>query len=73
MPFVSGLYSNKSVDEFQGMNPKDVVPYIEGDPLISVVPVESGLTNTATEKHYFLCADERWCLTNYCQFGGTEG
>lgn len=41
----------KTVDEFQGMNPKDVVSYIEGDPFISVVPVEPGLTNTATEKN----------------------
>ena len=32
------------------MNPKDVVPYIEGEPFISVVPVEPGLTNTETEK-----------------------
>ena len=35
----------KTVDEFRGMNPKDVVSYIEGEPFISVVPVESGLTN----------------------------
>lgn len=40
----------KTVDEFQGMNPKDVVPYIEGNPFISVVPVEQGLTNTVKEK-----------------------
>lgn len=40
----------KTVDEFQGMNPKDVVPYIEGDPFISVVPVEQGLTNAVKEK-----------------------
>ena len=40
----------KTVDEFKGMNPKDVMSYIEGDPFISVVPVEPGLTNTATEK-----------------------
>ena len=40
----------KTVDEFHGMNPKDVVPYIEGDPFISVVPVEPGLTNAAKEK-----------------------
>lgn len=40
----------KTVDEFQGMNPKDVVSYIEGDPLISVVPVEPGLTNTQKEE-----------------------
>ena len=40
----------KTVDEFRGMNPKDVVPYIEGDPFISVVPVEPGLTNAEKEK-----------------------
>ena len=40
----------KTVDEFQGMNPKDVVSYIEGAPFISVVPVEPGLTNMAIEK-----------------------
>ena len=34
-----------TVDEFRGMNPKDVVSYIEGEPFISVVPVEPGLTN----------------------------
>ena len=40
----------KTVEEFRGMNPKDVVPYIEGDPFISVIPVEPGLTNVVTEK-----------------------
>lgn len=35
----------KTIDEFRGMNPKDVVSYIEGKPFISVVPVEPGLTN----------------------------
>lgn len=35
----------KTVDEFKGMNPRDVVPYIEGEPHISVVSVEPGLTN----------------------------
>ena len=35
----------KTVDEFRGMSPKDVVPYIEGEPFVSVVPVEPGLTN----------------------------
>ena len=38
------------MDEFKGMNPKDVVSYIEGTPYISAVPVEPGLTNIATEK-----------------------
>ena len=40
----------KTVDEFRGMNPKDVVTYIEGEPFISAVPVEPGLTNAAKEK-----------------------
>lgn len=40
----------KTVDKFRGMNPKDVVSYIEGDPLISVIPVEPGLTNAVKEK-----------------------
>ena len=31
------------------MNPKDIVPLIEGEPCISTVPVEPGLTNTVTE------------------------
>lgn len=35
----------KTVDEFRGMNPKEVVSYIEGEPFIGVVPVEPGLTN----------------------------
>lgn len=35
----------KTVDEFQGMNPKDVIVYIEGDVCIGTVPVEPGLTN----------------------------
>ena len=37
----------KTVDEFKGMNPKDVVDCIEGTPHISTVPVEPGLTNAA--------------------------
>ena len=35
----------KTVDEFMGMNPKDVISYIEGEPFINTVPVEPGLTN----------------------------
>ena len=35
----------KTVDEFKGMRPEDVVKYIEGEPSISVVPVEPGLAN----------------------------
>lgn len=40
----------KTVDEFMGMNPKDVISYIEGEPFINTVPVEPGLTNTVVEK-----------------------
>jgi hypothetical protein len=35
----------KTVKEFNGMNPKDVIQYIEGEPYVSAVPVDSGLTN----------------------------
>lgn len=41
----------KTVNEFKGMNPKDIVPLIEGEPCISTVPVEPGLTNTITENN----------------------
>ena len=41
----------KTVDEFRGMNPKDVVSYIEGEPFISVVSVEPGLTNIEKEEN----------------------
>lgn len=35
----------KTVDEFKGMNPNDIVKYIEGEPKIGIVPIEPGLTN----------------------------
>ncbi len=35
----------KTVPEFKGMSPKEVVPLIEGTPMIGSVPVEPGLTN----------------------------
>ena len=35
----------KTREEFRGMNPKEVVNYIEGEPYISVVPVDPGMTN----------------------------
>lgn len=41
----------KTVDEFRGMNPQDVVPYIEGDPYVGTVPADPGLTNAAAEKN----------------------
>ena len=40
----------KTVDEFAGMDPKDVVLYIEGEPFINKVPVEPGVTNAVTSK-----------------------
>ena len=36
----------KTVDEFKGIAPKDAETFIEGEPYISVVPTEPGLTNT---------------------------
>lgn len=35
-----------TIEEFRGMNPKEVVNYIEGEPSISVVPIDPGMTNT---------------------------
>ena len=40
----------KTIDEFKGMNPKDAVQYIEGEPYISRVPVDSGSTNVEKEQ-----------------------
>ncbi len=40
----------RTVDEFKGMNPEEVVSYIEGEPMIGIVPVEPGLTNVAREE-----------------------
>ena len=41
----------KTVDEFKGMNPKNVIDCIEGTPYISTIPVERGLTNRANNKN----------------------
>ena len=41
----------KTVDEFQGMNTREVERYIEGTPCISTVPVEPGLTNAVRGKN----------------------
>lgn len=40
----------KTVDEFKNMKPQEVVPYIEGTPYISTIPIEPGLTNREYEK-----------------------
>ena len=41
----------KTIDEFKGMNPKDAVQYIEGEPYISSVPVDAGSTNVEKEQN----------------------
>ena len=45
----------KTIDEFKGMNPKDVVQYIEGEPYISTVPVDAGSTNVEKGWYCFNC------------------
>ena len=37
----------KTVDEFAGMDPKEVVSYIEGEPFINTVPIETGFIKNA--------------------------
>lgn len=41
----------KTVDVFKGMDPKDAVPYIEGEPFIGVVPAEPGSTNAKKKEN----------------------
>lgn len=38
-----------TVDEFKGMEPEEIVPFIEGEPEVGTVPVEPGLTNSSTK------------------------
>ena len=38
---------SKTVDAFRGMKPREIVPYIEGEPYIGNVPVEPGKTNAS--------------------------
>ena len=42
---------SKSVEAFWGMAPKDIIPYIEGEPYIGKVPVEPGLTNVIRDEN----------------------
>ncbi len=39
-----------TVKEFEGMNPKEVILLIEGEPYVSSIAVEPGLTNCLTDK-----------------------
>lgn len=41
----------KIVKEFRGMDPKEIIPLIEGEPYVSVVPVDGGHTNRETKIH----------------------
>lgn len=38
-----------TVDEFRGMKPEDIVPYIEKEPVTGAVPTEPGLTNASAD------------------------
>ena len=49
--FIIASILSKSVEAFLGMAPKDIIPYIEGEPYIGKVPVEPGLTNAAWEEN----------------------
>ena len=48
----------KTVPEFKDMKPTDIVPLIEGEPYISSVPVDPGLTNTEKESNSECIASE---------------
>lgn len=39
-----------TVEEFKGMNPEDVVQYIEGEPHIGSVPIDGGVTNVEKQE-----------------------
>ena len=39
-----------TVEEFKGMNPADVVQYIEGEPHIGSVPIDGGVTNVEKQE-----------------------
>ena len=41
----------KTVADFKGMNPKDVAACIEGEPYISAIPIEPGLTNATVKNN----------------------
>ena len=40
-----------TIEAFQGMKPKEITPYIEGESYIGEVPIEPGLTNIAREQN----------------------
>ena len=57
----------KTVDEFKGMKPEDVVTYIEGEPKVGIVPVEPGLTNVEKIDAYIVTTDKiEYTFKNFC-------
>jgi hypothetical protein len=48
-----------TIEEFHGMQPEDVVNYIEGDVYVSQVPVDGGMTNSDSE------SDDKIVLPDY--------
>lgn len=43
---ILGYLMKEIIDEFKGMTLKDVIPYIEGEPIIGKIPLDPGETNT---------------------------
>ena len=41
----------QTVDEFQNIDVEEVITLIEGEPIVSLVSVEAGLTNAVIEKN----------------------
>lgn len=39
----------ETIEEFNGMDPDEIIPLIEGEPYISKIPVEAGMTNRRLE------------------------
>ena len=46
---VFGKHSFRTVDDFKGMQPEEVVKLIEGEPSVGRTPVEEGFTNERLE------------------------
>lgn len=57
----------RTVDEFKGMQPEEAVAYIEGEPLIGIVPVNPGMTNTGRKT--VRLTKERYDLISFFMYG----
>ena len=65
----------KSVEAFRGMKPKDIIPYIEGEPYISKVPVEPAVFRPEGEGLYGLPLrryQERVLYLDLHEYGGKQ-